>query len=138
MSGFAYNFKARFAPLIRSGLKRHTIRAPRRDKRLPLPGDPVSLWVGQRTRHCELLLRTECTEIENIVLFDGPGVRFTAMLNGLTMQEELLELLAYKDGFTSVADLRAFIIEAHGLPFSGYLIHWLPPQPPAPVIMRVH
>jgi hypothetical protein len=138
MSGFAYNFQPRFAPLIKAGAKLHTIRAPRRDKRVPTPGDPLSLWIGQRTEHCELLLRTECTNIEDIMLVDGPGLRFTAFLNGLAMQEELLAVLAYKDGFTSIAEFRAFMQEKHGFPFSGYLIHWLPPQPPAPASVRVH
>ena len=138
MSGFTYNFQPRFAPLILTGRKPHTIRAPRRDGRVPTPGDPFSLWTGQRTKHCELLLRTECVNVEDILFIDGPGMRFTVMLNGLTMQEELLALLAYKDGFTSVAELRAFLIKYRGLPFSGYLIHWLPPQPLAPLSVRVH
>lgn len=127
MSGFSYNFKKRFVAPILAGRKPHTIRAHRRDGRVPAPGDSLSLWTGQRTKQCALLLRTECVRVDNLEFIDGPGMRFTCFINGVALCDDSLTCLAIADGFTSATELRAFLIEQYGLPFCAHLIHWLPP-----------
>ena len=47
----ALNFQKQFAPLVESGEKRQTIRAHRKDKRLPAkPGDIIALHFPGRNK----------------------------------------------------------------------------------------
>lgn len=45
----AYNFQARFAPLVESGRKTITIRTRGTARRHARPGDRVQLYTGHRT-----------------------------------------------------------------------------------------
>lgn len=57
----AYNFQKQFVPKILDGLKTHTIR--RRRKYPTKAGDILSLYVGMRTKSCQLIAEVPCVDV---------------------------------------------------------------------------
>lgn len=123
----AYNFKARFADLVASGAKPHTIRKNRLDGYVPKVGDPAYLYTGMRTRSCRLLRTAKIIGLAKINISHGivtigegsvnyPGTR--NMLQGEA------EKLAQADGFSDSEAFFDFFAEEHGSNFAGYLIEW--------------
>lgn len=121
----AYSFAARFAAPILAGTKRQTIRADRR--RHARPGEELQLYTGMRTRHCKLIGRAFCVEVQPIVLVfddanpDAEGYRLPRYQMQVSRDD-----LARADGFTNWADMRAFWRVQHpGIDrFEGFLIEW--------------
>lgn len=123
-----YNFKPRFAPKIRSGAKRHTIRAKRLhpDK----PGNTLHLYVGLRTKKAKLIARVLCVKVEDIEIRQGMAIfdrRERCLLNSVFIAGQRLsidecEALAQADGFSSFAEMMKFWDGR--LPFKGDIIHW--------------
>lgn len=127
----AYNFKRQFVAPIRSGRKRHTIRAKR--KRATKPGEQLQLYCGMRTKHCEKIIPDPlCTKVEDIemarvpvILPDGEVARFTLVslaVGGQRLELDECEALAYADGFSSFDEMMQFW--EGRLPFKGDIIHW--------------
>ena len=116
----AYNFTAQFSFLVESGEKSQTIRKERRrHARHARVGEPVQLYVGQRTKQCRKLvdpdpictMNTYCAIREDgITLGNHPRVH--------------LDEFARRDGFDSFLGLKAWFRDTHGLPFIGRLIVW--------------
>lgn len=124
----AYSFRPRFAPLIESGAKTQTIRAPRR--RHALPGERLQLFTGMRTRQCRKLIPDPvCVAVTPLTLWPDRG-RWFGRLPGATpsgIRFEVDDVFAREDGFADAADFGQFWAEAHGVqPFTGYLIRWAP------------
>lgn len=114
----AYNFQARFADAVQSGVKRQTIRAPRTTRHAKA-GEPIQLYTGLRTKQTRKLvtpdpvceLSTYCAIREDgITLGNHPVVN--------------IDDFARADGFKDFEDMKAWFREAHGLPFIGQLIKW--------------
>lgn len=120
----AYNFQKRFAPAIRSGAKRGTIRARRKNGYVPKVGEMISLYTGMRSIACELLRHVKVKAITPIVVNTTDGDFDGVVLDGVVLGREAALKLAKDDGFESLADMAAFFSEAHGDSFSGYLIQW--------------
>lgn len=124
----AYSFRPRFAPLIESGAKTQTIRAPRR--RHALPGERLQLFTGMRTRQCRKLIPDpRCVAVTPILLWPENG-RWLGRIPGSLpggVRFQVDDAFAREDGFSDAADFGQFWAEAHGVaPFSGYLIRWAP------------
>lgn len=116
----AINFQKRFAAAIRSGEKRQTVRLTRRARE----GQEVALYVGMRTRSCELIARVKMTSVLP-VLIDDDGV----LVDG---RRVLREEFAIADGFKSFQAMRDFQAEKYGgpgIPISGWVHYWEPPAP---------
>lgn len=121
-----YCFQPRFAPLVESGVKPHTMR-PRR-KRPPVVGELLSLrqWMGTPYRAKQRLLReANCTALvpscidENRVLF----------LNNERVPTSAAEEFAVNDGFPSYRAMIDWFAAAYGLPFFGEVVYWDPFAP---------
>lgn len=118
----AYNFQERFADPVEQGIKRQTIRKPR--KRSTKVGDTLYLYTGQRTKHCRKLGQAVCKEVIPIRI----GVLYVVILYPrdnkrrriLSIPE--IEQLAKDDGFDSIADMERFFRKR--LPFMGEIIKW--------------
>jgi hypothetical protein len=125
----ALNFKIEFEPAIMADLKRHTIRAERKDGRRPKPGEVLSLYVGMRTRQCRLLKRRRCAKVQDIRIFDtGEGCLFIA-IEGVFLSESEKQQLARSDGFKDLDAMFSFWLKTHSDPlgqidFNGAMIHW--------------
>ena len=116
----AYNFKPQFEQPIMEDLKRHTIRAKRKDGRRPKPGEVLSLYLGMRTKACRLMKRRRCAKVQLIEIHSNPGFWVVIDADKLTFDE--CDLLAKSDGFTDFWEMMQFWDGR--LPFSGHLIHW--------------
>lgn len=123
-----YNFQPRFVLPIRSGTKRHTIRATR--KYPDRVGDILHLYTGLRTKRTELLGRFPCVRVEDIEILSGCNCvdqcPFPARVkvNGQELNGDEREKLARLDGFKNFAEMAAFW--KGRVPFSGQIIHWKP------------
>lgn len=118
-------FKPRFAPLVRSGKKRQTIRPNRKN---PIkPGDTLSLreWCGLPYRTPQrLLCVATCRSVHSlgISLVDPMTNTWDVMIDGKPISG--VDQFARDDGFADGADMLAWFQETHGLPFEGTLIKW--------------
>lgn len=121
----AFNFKYRFARKVETGEKRHTIRAPRKDGKLPNVGDAFYGYEGMRTRKCRKLLTSSITGVQSVRIELEGGI----YIDGRKLAVKEADRLAVADGFTSVTELYEFFKAEHGLPFEGHLIHWAYPDP---------
>lgn len=118
----AYSFKQQFAPAVESLVKQQTIRGAR--KRHAVPGEPVQLYTGMRTKACRKLVEPDpiCVGTEPLeILADG-----SVMVGGQIIAGQELERLAIADGFADEQAFIEFFSTAYGLPFSGVLIKWKP------------
>lgn len=118
-----YNFKPRFVPKIRSGKKRHTIRAKRvhPDK----PGNTMHLYVGLRTKKAKLIARVVCVKVEDIEIRDGiffDENHASVTIDGTKLDRDERESLAVADGFESFEEMIQFW--RGRIPFKGDIIHW--------------
>ena len=125
----SFNFKQRFAHRVRLGLlrpdhphaKRQTIRARRADGRDPEPGQPITLYTGQRTPFCIKLGKTTLKRRTPVRIVGGDLYEVHAGDNLLTPAE--IVRLATADGF---ADIDAFFsfFSPHGETFTGFIFNW--------------
>ena len=107
----ALSFQKQFGPPILSGVKRHTLRNPR--KRDPRPGDTLQLYTGMRTKFCRLLGTATCLGIVELRLsFVEEIVEYAS---GATVYQgkEQLDTFAVSDGFASWAEMAAFWRKHH-------------------------
>lgn len=111
-----YNFQKRFAPPILSGKNRHTIRAKR--KRRTQPGEMLHLYTGLRQKGAQLLMRTRCTRIEEILISSDCQVQ----IDGVLLDSAERDQLARSDGFKDFVDMMVFWNGRR--PFRGDIIHW--------------
>lgn len=117
----AFNFKKQFVEPIQAGTKHHTIRAMRKDGRLPAKtGDALSLFCGMRTKGCFRILpeTVPCTRIEPLRI-DANG---DIAIGEVYLDGDERWRLAVADGFIGYAEMLAFW--EGRLPFKGYIIHW--------------
>lgn len=119
-----YNFKAQFVPLIQSGRKRQTIRALGK-RRPPMPGEPLQLYTGLRTKEAHKLLDPDplCKTVKPLRIDHG-----TVYLDGQRLTAGQAFELAQRDGFDSLVDFLKFFQETHGTVFEGILIEWGAPR----------
>lgn len=120
----AYNFRPRFAPKVEQLEKRQTIRGPR--TRHARPGEPVQLYVDQRTRDCRKLVSPDpiCVSVEPVTI--GPSY---VEVFWSRLPEDQLDQFAVADGFANAADMFDWFSKTHSLPFTGVLIKWKPQEP---------
>lgn len=118
-----YSFKARFVPLIQSGKKLTTIRAPRKDGKLPKPGEVLHLFTGMRTKQCQKIAEVICKRVLPIRIWRERGVNGVT-LNGVTLSGAGRNQVAWRDGFENWEEMISFFSTVHTLPFTGHLIEW--------------
>lgn len=113
----AIGFKKEFAGMVRIGMKRTTIRKPRKN---PIKaGDILRLYTGLRTRECVFLKQSECLFTKSIEVREE-----NIKLDGKIVQNGALEFVAGLEGFPSYARMREFFRNQYGLPFKGRIIVW--------------
>jgi hypothetical protein len=118
----AYNFQRRFAPDVRSGRKRQTIRKLRKDGRVPKVGEKFVGYTGMRTKVCEKLCEGTIAQVRHIH-FCGRG---TVYVDGCCATSHSMRELASADGFAHLVYMLDFFEQTHGFPFEGHIINWDP------------
>jgi len=115
-------FQDRFFPLVCAGGKRQTIRAPRKDGKLPKPGELLHTgrWTGKPYRSkVERGPVVICKGTEPL-LMEKLGVR-----KGIHwLSGPQIGGLARADGFEDAEKMLAWFEGTHGLPFEGWLYEW--------------
>ena len=118
------HFQPRFAEAIRTFQKCQTIR--KRRKRPIRECDPLilAMWTGKPYRSkVEILHKTFCTRIENIVI--GLGAAGDEIkIEGMRLGTLERAALARDDGFGCASEMIDWFKTVHGLPFSGVVIRW--------------
>ena len=112
-----YSFQRQFVPKIKSGQKRHTIRAPRKyeDK----PGDTAYLYTGLRTKHSQHIFDAPYLKNDHIVIEPVSGLIEVA---GVKLDWDEKESLAIADGFDGLFEMMAFWIDFRT--FEGKIHYW--------------
>lgn len=102
-----YGFKKKFATLVESGCKLHTIRDLRKDDRHAKPGDKLQLYTGLRTKQCRKLIEADpiCWDVFDIVI---DSKQEAVRINGGLLRPAELEALAIGDGCESVKEFFEF------------------------------
>jgi hypothetical protein len=119
----AYNFKKQFAPAVKSGKKRCTMRQRRKNGYLPEPGEMIDLYTGMRSKGCEKLRRVKVKAVTAItILLDDEHTRVA--IEGFPLGPGEILDLAQRDGFSSVAEFRGFFRSQYGTEAHLYLIEW--------------
>lgn len=127
-SRFVFMFQSQFAELVTTGLKRQTIRSPR--KRWPLIGDLIDCraWTAAPYRskqrhlcHGRITMVASCSINRNAVALSYSSPT-GSVLEILTTSGE--QAFAQADGFKDVASMHAWFNKTHGLPFQGMLVRW--------------
>lgn len=115
-------FQSRFADLVESGVKPHTIRPER--KRPIHVGDTLDLraWSGLPYRSKQRKLRIAvCLTVREIEVNKLKGL---ISLEGDLLTRMKADMLALSDGFRDRGDMADWFENMHGLPFKGVLIEW--------------
>lgn len=124
----AYNFRDRWANKVESGEKQCTIRGLR--KRHAIPGEPVQLYTGQRTKDCRKLVDPDpiCINITPIIVRRSYahelGRYKLEVADSDLLTDEQANTLAITDGFSDLDEFIHFFSLTYGLPFHGRLIEW--------------
>jgi hypothetical protein len=122
----ALNFQKKFAPAVEAGTKCQTIRAERKDGRMPAKtGDTIALYTGMRTKACRKLADVECISVEMIRIARGDS-GFIYVSVDLRPQSPMN--VAQADGFADAIEMGEWFEKTHGLPFMGHLIRWRSPK----------
>lgn len=112
----AFNFSPEFADDVASGKKRQTIRRTKRAK----PGDPVTLYTGQRTKACRKLGEGVCEVVDYV------GIRPDGITLGNTSKHPRdIDDFARADGFANFKAMVAWFEKKYGSPyFQGFVHRW--------------
>lgn len=125
-------FSKEFARDVRSGAKRQTIRAYRKDRRDPKVGQTLYLWTGLRRPGARKLGEKVCLSVYSVMLLDPSTTAFSPVRMGndsvpralFDLDYDEREALADRDGFLGAADMLRWFDKVHGLPFRGLVIRW--------------
>jgi hypothetical protein len=129
----AYSFQKQFVKPILAGIKTQTIRSDR--ARHARPGEDLQLYTGMRTKHCKLITRARCIQVDMIRMHLTAWSSLIEINGQLLSKRELVEALAIKDGFKSWQEMRRFWFNWHGqkdsddnkqVDFKGVVICWDP------------
>lgn len=127
MRTFLFNFKKEFAPKVESGEKLQTVRATRKDRRVPVPGDLAKGYTGLRTRSARLLVSSPIVEAGRVLIDFREST--IAIRGGRLSASEAAEF-ARADGFESFPAMLAWFREAHQEDpdyFEGFYAKWSSP-----------
>jgi len=113
----AYNFQWHFCSKVEDGLKRQTVRAPR--KRASRVGDTLQLYGGLRTSRCRKLRDVVCTQVTPLTIGDGWIER-----DGVVWEYAAIREFAWRDGFMHAEQMFEFFEKTYRLPAQMEVLTW--------------
>lgn len=114
-------FHKQFVPLIKSGVKIHTIRRDEKDRWVA--GKKMHLATGTRTKDYNCFAQKECVSVQYVSIYTERKEVF--IHKKLIMSKFDVGEIAKNDGFYSVEHFWAwFTPEKYGKKFVGKIIHW--------------
>lgn len=118
---WCFNFQKQFAPKVEAREKRQTIRARRKDGRVPRPGDRVKLYTGLRTRGARLLCEGIVSACFPVQIDDDPMPIIAA---GVRLNRSSANDFAEMDGFPHATAMVEWFRKTHGADFEGFCVRW--------------
>jgi hypothetical protein len=127
-----YNFMPAMVPKLMAGVKPTTIRALRKDGRVPRVGERFVAFTGMRSQQCRRLFESVTREVSPIVIRRRAGwvqvlMRYDGRGSWIGLGPRQIATLARRDGFAGVEDFRAFFLGKRRKKFTGHLITFDPP-----------
>lgn len=119
-----YNFKKQFVELVSSGRKRQTIRADRKDGRVPKPGDILRLYSGLMHKITKIIYETKDFKVARVIISHGGIFWYNDGHRGWFLSDKEKAEISIADGFLGFIAFYGFILDNYGVPFSGHLISW--------------
>lgn len=130
MRTFLFNFKKQFAPLVEAGTKRQTVRAKRKDGRIPVPGDTAKCYTGLRTSATRLLVSAPVIEASPVLI---DFKERTLSVNGTRLDAAQSLQFARADGFESFIQMLHWFEDTYEESskfepylFEGFFTKWQP------------
>jgi hypothetical protein len=121
---FLFNFKSRFASLVESGAKLQTVRAHRKDGKIPNAGDIAKLYTGLRTREARLLKEAKVFECFP-VHFDLEKGQRAIISNGIRLHAGEMNSFARLDGFEHSTEMLDWFESTYQTnEFDGFCVRW--------------
>lgn len=122
----AYGFMPKFVGKCLDGTKPHTIRALRKDGRVPKVGEPFIAYCGMRQPSCTWLFTSTIANVEPILMQRSGSNAHVWCGDVKPMNGGAATILAVMDGFDSTNEFFAHFLPTGVQDFHGYLIHWKP------------
>lgn len=125
----ALNFQQEFADAITHNDKRQTVRALRKDGRLPAKaGDTLKLYTGMRIKACRPLGEATVTRVASVEIH-ATGMKMNGewLPTTITCRDDPTPTdteFAVADGFSDFSEMADWFDDTHGLPFVGNVIQW--------------
>lgn len=118
------------APKILDGTKTTTIRAPRKDGRIPVVGDTITFrkWIGRpygAGSTVENVRVVTVTSVRKISVFRN-GICWDVDIDRTSPSTEALRELAIGDGFEHITELVDYLTSDKQPEFSGFIYGWEP------------
>lgn len=118
------SFNKRFVALIEDGMKHQTIRAERKDGKVPVVGDRIHCYFGLRTKHTRMLRQATITSVHQVVI-NIPEWEVWVDGNRMPMHGAGPDKFARADGFQDFKDMMTWWQRTHAGPrFTGFMIKW--------------
>jgi len=112
------NYQKWKADKVKAGKSKQTIRKLR--KRRFRVGDKLFHYVGARTKNCQKLGESICSEVHTISIHPNLEI----YINNIFAQKTEIDKIARLDGFKNTTEFIAFFINTHSLPFYGQIVRW--------------
>lgn len=111
-------------------MKRQTVRANRKNGRIPVPGDIAKCYTGLRTNAARLLMSAPVIEVSRVII---DFKEHTIALNSGRLAMKEAQEFARADGFQSLGDMLEWFRQNHKEDasfdpylFEGFVTKWLP------------
>lgn len=124
-----FGFREAFVHEVETGRKRQTIRAERKDRRRPAPGDTARCYERLRTKGSRLIYTGTIFEVFPVdILFFATKV----VSNGVRLNSGEIDAFARLDGFADAHEFFHWFHQAHGPQFHGWCVRWRSSRGDAP------
>jgi len=124
---FTFNFSPLFVDKVAAGAKLQTVRAWRKDGKVPRPGDRVRLYAGLRTRKARLLVDSVVVECFPVTMNLSDDEHPLLVSNGIRLHRGEATSFAQLDGFPGFAAMADWFKRTHGEEFDGFCVRWRRP-----------
>lgn len=101
-------FKDRFIRMIKDGSKRHTIRAPRKDGKLPQVGEPFHMFERDRQPGMAKIAEYSCVRVERFLMISvAPGLAICPVCLKFTRCDEQARVFNHFEATPNASHLRS-------------------------------
>lgn len=121
---FPFNFRSEFAVLVGCGKKLQTVRATRKDNKVPRPGDRITAYTGLRTSKALKIYDSTIVDCFPVQIDFDDARPF--VVNGVRLHKGEADAFARLDGFPHATAMLEWFGKTHGPEgcFEGFCVQW--------------